>query len=219
MPNVNEATGNNASINRVISAPCGSISMPSAPVPYLTTRIAGGARKAVAKRRIQAWAMRRRRHRFQLRGKFMSTRHAVTRHPSRIAPSIFELMDPIPYGLFVGTLIFDITYMYTRNVFWAKGAAWLVTAGLIIAIIPRLLNLGHVWLQRRRAVSRPERVDFWLKLLGIAAAIANALVHSRDAYAMVPDNVVLSVITVVLFSISHVVIAMNRLDLAAAAHD
>lgn len=153
------------------------------------------------------------------RDKAMSATHAATRHPSRIAPAIFELMNPIPYGLFVGALIFDITYMTTRNVFWGKGAAWLVTAGLIVAIIPRLLNLGHVWMQRRRAVSRIERMDFWLNLLAIVAAIVNAFVHSRDAYAMVPENVVLSVITVVLLSTAHIAMAMNRLDFAEAAHE
>ncbi|KXU93942.1 hypothetical protein CR51_28095 [Caballeronia megalochromosomata] len=149
----------------------------------------------------------------------MSARPAVTRHPSRIAPAIFELMNPIPYGLFVGTLIFDVTYMSTRNVFWGKGAAWLVTAGLIIAIVPRLLNLGHVWIQRRRAVSRIEKLDFWLNLFAIVAAIVNAFVHSRDAYAMVPENVVLSVVTVALLSIAHIAMAMDRLDLAEAAHE
>jgi uncharacterized membrane protein len=145
--------------------------------------------------------------------------HAVTRHPSRVASAIFELLNPIPYGLFVGTLIFDLAYMGTRNVFWGKGAAWLVTAGLIIAIIPRLINLAHVWLQRSSYVSRAEKVDFWLNLAAIIAAIVNAFVHSRDAYAMVPDNVVLSLITVVLLSIAHIVMAMDRITVAEAAHE
>jgi uncharacterized membrane protein len=150
------------------------------------------------------------------------SRHPVrhsARHPSRIAAAIFELLNPIPYGMFVGALIFDITYMNTRNVFWGKGAAWLVTVGLFIAIIPRVLNLGHVWFQRRHPVSRMERVDFWLNLVAIAAAIVNAFVHSRDAYGMVPDNVILSVITVVLLAIAHIAMAMNRLDLAEAAYE
>src|ERR1700744_2065398 len=57
---------------------------------------------------------------------------------SRFATALFDLLNPIPYGLFVGTLIFDITYATTRNVFWGKGAAWLVMVGLFFAIIPRL---------------------------------------------------------------------------------
>jgi uncharacterized membrane protein len=150
------------------------------------------------------------------------SRHPVThsaRHPSGIAAAIFELLNPNPYGMFVGALIFDITYMNTRNVFWGKGAAWLVTVGLFIAIIPRVLNLGHVWFQRRYPVSRIERVDFWLNLVAIAAAIVNAFVHSRDAYGMVPDNVILSVITVVLLAVAHIAMAMNRLAVAEAAYE
>ncbi|MGF6483710.1 DUF2231 domain-containing protein [Paraburkholderia sp. JPY419] len=152
----------------------------------------------------------------------MSTPPSLIRHParrpSRLTAAIFELLNPVPYGMFVGALIFDLTYMSTRNVFWGKGAAWLVTVGLVIAIIPRLLNFGHVWLQRRRRVTRIERIDFWLNLLAIIAAIVNAFVHSRDAYAMVPDTVILSVITVVLLSIAHIAMAMNRLDLVEVTH-
>ena len=87
---------------------------------------------------------------------------ATSTYRSRFARAVFDLLNPIPYGLFVGTLIFDITYAATGNVFWGKGAAWLVTTGLFFAIIPRLINLCHVWLFSRNLVMRVERVDFWL---------------------------------------------------------
>ena len=54
----------------------------------------------------------------------------------------------------------------------------------------------------RHVVTRAERLDFWLNLLGIIAAILNAFVHSRDAYAMVPQNVILSVITVLILPVT-----------------
>ncbi|CAN7653910.1 DUF2231 domain-containing protein [Caballeronia sp. dw_19] len=129
---------------------------------------------------------------------------------SRWATAVFDLFNPIPYGLFVGTLIFDIIYVITANVFWAKGAAWLVTAGLFFAIIPRLINLGHVWLASRDTVTRAEKLDFWLNLLGIVAAIVNAFVHSRDAYGIVPENVILSVITVALLSVGQIALAFDK---------
>jgi uncharacterized membrane protein len=144
---------------------------------------------------------------------------ATSTYRSRFARAVFDLLNPIPYGLFVGTLIFDITYAATGNVFWGKGAAWLVTTGLFFAIIPRLINLCHVWLFSRNRVMRVERVDFWLNLLGIVAAILNAFVHSRDAYAMVPENVVLSVITVALLSIGQFAVAFARFDFKGAAHE
>ena len=51
--------------------------------------------------------------------------------------AIFNLFDPIPFGFFVAALIFDVIYADTANIFWMKGAAWLVTLGLVFAIIPQ----------------------------------------------------------------------------------
>ncbi|MEK6425621.1 MAG: DUF2231 domain-containing protein [Burkholderia gladioli] len=138
---------------------------------------------------------------------------------SRFATAIFDVLNPIPYGLFVGTLIFDIVYANTANVLWAKGAAWLVSIGLVMAIVPRLLNLGHVWLPSRQPVLRIERLDFWLNLAGIVAAIANAFVHSRDAYAIVPENVLLSVITVVLLGLGQLTLALGKFNAQGGRHD
>jgi uncharacterized membrane protein len=144
---------------------------------------------------------------------------AASTYRSRFASAFFDLLNPIPYGLFVGTLIFDITYAATRNVFWGKGAAWLVTTGLFFAIVPRVINLCHVWLFSRNRVAHVERIDFWLNLLGIVAAILNAFVHSRDAYGMVPQNVILSVITVVLLSIGQFALAFARVNFEGAARE
>ncbi|MFM0223214.1 hypothetical protein PQR32_14625 [Paraburkholderia dipogonis] len=138
---------------------------------------------------------------------------------SRFATAVFELLNPIPYGLFVGTLVFDVTYAATGNVFWGKGAAWLVTAALFFAIIPRVINLCHVWISPRGTVAGIEKLDFWLNLLGIVAAIVNAFVHSRDAYAMVPENVIRSVITVVLLSIGQFALGFARFGFKGAARE
>ncbi|BAN26609.1 DUF2231 domain-containing protein [Caballeronia insecticola] len=149
----------------------------------------------------------------------MSATTSSLRYRSRTATALFDLLDPIPYGLFVGTLIFDIIFAITANVFWAKGAAWLVTTGLILAIIPRFINLGHVWFGSRHVVTRAEKVDFWLNLLGIVAAVVNAFVHSRDGYAIVPSGVILSVITVVLLSVGHIALAFDKFGFQEARRD
>lgn len=144
---------------------------------------------------------------------------ATPAYRSRFATAVFDLFNPIPYGLFVGTLIFDITYAVSGNVFWGKGAAWLVTTALFFAIIPRLINLCHVWIAPRGMVAGIEKLAFWLNLLGIIAAIVNAFVHSRDAYAMVPENVILSVITVALLSIGQFALGFARFDFKGAARE
>jgi uncharacterized membrane protein len=130
-------------------------------------------------------------------------------HSSRfsVTSAVFNLLDPIPFGFFVAVLIFDIIYARTGNVLWLKSAAWLVTLGLLFAIVPQLINLGRVWFKKNRVRSRGQLINFWLNVAGIIAALVNAFVHSRDAYGVIPDAVWLSVATVLALGIGRIVLA------------
>jgi len=127
-----------------------------------------------------------------------------------VANAIYGLLNPILFGFFVAALIFDIIYARSAEVMWGKGAAWLIVFGLLFAVIPRLINLVQVWITGRRYSTSADKLDFWLNLVAIVAAIFNAFVHSRDAYAVVPAGLWLSVCTVILLSIAHVVIAVQH---------
>ena len=129
---------------------------------------------------------------------------------SVVAESIYGLLNPIPFGCFVAALIFDIIYSATAEMLWAKGAAWLIVFGLLFAIVPRLVNLTQVWITSRRTSTRTDKLDFWLNLFAVVVAIVNAFVHSRDAYAVVPTGMWLSVCTVILLSIGNIIVAMER---------
>jgi len=133
----------------------------------------------------------------------------AVQHRSRfsLTSAIFNLLDPIPFGFFVGVLIFDIIYANTANVFWMKNAAWLVTFGLLFAIIPQIINLAVVWFSKRRIRSRGQVINFWLNGVAIVAALVNAFVHSRDAYAVIPDGIWLSILTVVAMGIGRMIVA------------
>jgi len=93
---------------------------------------------------------------------------------------------------------------------WVKGAAWLITFGLLLAIIPRLINLVHVWVAGPRPRPFAATLSFWLNLLAILAAIINAFVHSRDAYGTMPDGLWLSIVTVVLLAVANLVVTTHR---------
>ena len=144
--------------------------------------------------------------------------HAVPRR-SVVANAVYGLLNPIPSGCFVGALIFDILYARTAVILWDKAAAWLIVFGLLIAIVPRLINLVQVWITSRQAAMRMDRIDFWLNLLAIVAAIFNAFVHSRDAYAAVPAAQWLSACTVILLSIGTVVMAIQNSSPERCIHD
>ena len=123
---------------------------------------------------------------------------------SRFLMAIYYWLDSIPFGFFVAGLIFDILYMNTAEVLWNKASAWVIAIGLIFAIIPRLINLYLVWFPKTYQRNKVSVIGFWLYGFGILAAILNSFVHSRDAYASVPDNVILSIITVALVSIAYI---------------
>lgn len=136
------------------------------------------------------------------------------RRGSVLAMGIFELLNPVPYGFFVGALIFDITYMNSSQILWQKSASWLITLGLLFAIIPRLINLVQVWSGPDYPGRRMQRLSFWLNVLAIIAAIFNAFVHSRDAYGIVPENVVLSLITVICLALGALVVSGRSRSIA-----
>jgi len=129
---------------------------------------------------------------------------------SIVAEILYGLLNPIPFGCFVAALIFDIIYSETAVMLWDKGAAWLIVFGLLFAVVPRLVNLMQVWVTSRRTATRTDKLDFWLNLFAIVVAIVNAFVHSRDAYAVVPTGLWLSVFTVILLSMGHIVIVLER---------
>lgn len=135
----------------------------------------------------------------------------VPARPSRTATVVFDLLNPIPYGFFVGALIFDIVYTNSPDVMWFKSAAWLISIGLFFAIVPRLINLFHVWWPRGITPGLTKgKGAFWTNLLAIVAAIVNAFVHSRDAYGVVPEGVWLSALTVALLVIGNVLVTLQH---------
>ena len=140
--------------------------------------------------------------------------------PSRfsITSAIFNLLDPIPFGFFVGVLIFDVIYANTAVMLWVKSAAWLISIGLVFAIIPQLVNLGIVWFGKYRVRSRGMVINFWLNVVAIIAALVNAFVHSRDAYAVMPSGVWLSVVTVAAMAIGRIILSGEKIIYKEAIH-
>jgi uncharacterized membrane protein len=136
----------------------------------------------------------------------------------RVTSAVFNLLNPIPFGLFVAVMIFDFIYANTAEVLWVKSAAWLVSLGLIFAIVPRFINLGFVWFGKNRAASA-VKLDFWLNLVAVVTALVNAFVHSRDAYAAIPDALWLSVATVVLMAIGRIVLAWQNISFKEFGHE
>lgn len=143
----------------------------------------------------------------------------TTRRRCSVAAVIYELLNPIPYGFFCAALIFDVIYIYSTNVMWEKSAAWLIALGLIFAIIPRLINLFQVWVGQSSSALSAMKINFWLNVVAIISAILNAFVHSRDAYAVAPQSVVYSAITVACLLIASLVLSCSREEKRGERHE
>ena len=94
--------------------------------------------------------------------------------------------------LLIGALVTDIYYSQTADMQWANFSVWLITAGLILALLAGLALLLDF------ALGRAGRVS-WVHLLALAGAallsLLNAFIHSRDAWtSVVPEGLTLSII-------------------------
>lgn len=90
----------------------------------------------------------------------------------------------------------------------------LISLGLLFAILPCVVDLCRVWLLRRAAVVAAARVSSLLKFAGIVLAIFNAFVHSRDAYAVMPAGLWLSIATVLLLALGEALLAVSAEEVA-----
>ena len=136
---------------------------------------------------------------------------------SAVANAVYAVLNPIPFGCFAAALVFDVVYARSTEMMWTKGAVWLITFGLLAAIVPRLINLAQVWITSRHMATSTDHLDFWLNAAAIVTAIFNAFVHSRDAYAVVPAGQWLSLLTVVLIAIGHVISATRTMRTGGAS--
>lgn len=106
----------------------------------------------------------------------------------------FFLAGALP--LFVGTLLSDWTYSNSYHVQWTNFASWLLVGALV------LTGLALVWalvdLLRADRRGRGGLVYFLVLLATFVLGLVNALVHAKDAWAKMPDALILSVIVALL---------------------
>jgi uncharacterized membrane protein len=97
--------------------------------------------------------------------------------------------------LFLGALLSDIAYFASYQIQWKNFASWLIAGGLVFAGLALLWALVGLFRagERRRAF-----IYFLLLLVTWVVAFADVLVHAKDAWASMPEALILSAIVVVL---------------------
>lgn len=90
------------------------------------------------------------------------------------------------FPLFLGTLVADIAYWRSAEIQWSNFAQWLNAGGLFVGGFALLAALVSVLRRRRFGVRRPL-VYFVVLLAAWIVGFVNALAHSQDAWAVMPE--------------------------------
>jgi uncharacterized membrane protein len=120
--------------------------------------------------------------------------HAVARagiHPLHA----FLLAGCVP--LFLGALLADWAYSSTYEIQWTNFASWLLVGALVFAGFALLWALIDLLRADRSWAGRP--LIYFLALLAAwIIGFINALVHAEDAWAKMPEALILSIIVAIL---------------------
>jgi uncharacterized membrane protein len=105
-------------------------------------------------------------------------------------------------ALLIAAFVTDLMYAQTSLMQWANFSAWLIAAGLVLALVATIFLIVDF------ATGRAGRLS-WVSFLVVAAAallsLVNVFVHSRDAWtSVVPQGLGLSLIVAVLLLIAAV---------------
>lgn len=118
------------------------------------------------------------------------------RFPERVTHPfhVFVLAGSVP--LFLGALLSDVAYARSYQIQWSNFASWLIAGALVFAGLAMLWALIDIFRARQR--NQREILYFFLLLVTCVLGFINALIHARDAWAIMPASLVLSVIVALL---------------------
>lgn len=102
----------------------------------------------------------------------------------------FLLAGTVP--LFLGVLLSDLAYSASYELQWKNFASWLLVGGLALAGFALLWALVVLFRAGRRDMRRTAY--FVLLLAAWILGFIDALVHAKDAWASMPDALILSAI-------------------------
>jgi len=126
-----------------------------------------------------------------------ATTHRTHRRTYRRRPNPLHatlLAGTVP--LFLGALLSDIAYYRSYQIQWSNFSSWLIAGGLVfcgLALLFALVNLIRAEQKAGRAVTY-----FLLLLATWVLGFINALEHAKDAWAVMPAGLILSVIVTLL---------------------
>lgn len=107
----------------------------------------------------------------------------------------FLLAGCVP--LFLGALLSDITYANSYEIQWTNFASWLLVGALVFSGFALLWSLIDLFRADRSWRGAPL-IAFVILLAAWVLGFIDALVHAKDAWAKMPEALILSIIVTIL---------------------
>ena len=109
-----------------------------------------------------------------------------------------RFLGGFPTAFFALAAVTDFAYIRSANLMWSNFSAWLILAGLLTGVFAVVAGAGD-WLIGGARGRWGFGWHLGLTLLALVAGVVNLLVHFRDGWtAVMPEGMILSVVTVVL---------------------
>lgn len=103
-------------------------------------------------------------------------------------------------ALLMAALFTDYMYFSNALMQWANFSAWLITSGLVLALIAAIVLVLDFVLGRAGPISWP---DFGLLAASTILSIVNVLIHTRDGWtSVVPSGITVSAIVAILLLVA-----------------
>ena len=116
------------------------------------------------------------------------------------AAPIHAGLIPLGAGLLFAALVTDAAYLRTVSTQWETFSVWLITGGLLLALLAAVALVADLVTGRTRHVSA---LKFIVLVSAVVTSVVNVFVHSRDGYtAVAPTGVALSAATAVLLAVA-----------------
>ena len=117
--------------------------------------------------------------------------------PERPLHPLHAVLLAFPLPLFLGALLSDLAYQSSFQMQWANFSSWLIAGALFaggFAVLWALIDVIRIGGARRKRAA----VYFVVLLAMWVLGFINALVHSKDAFAIMPEALYLSAIVAIL---------------------
>jgi uncharacterized membrane protein len=117
----------------------------------------------------------------------------------RISRPLHPFFVSLGGALLMAALVTDAMYVDNALMQWANFSAWLITGGLILALVAAIVLIIDFALGRGGPI---RWLDFGLLAIAAVLSIVNVFIHTRDAWtSVVPSGITISAIVAVLLAV------------------